>query len=230
MAAYTDLLRQAYAAIKSLDGFATVITGGSSPAGGAVGSTFVSPVNWLRNGIYANGGQGSFGTIGARPYTGVPYGPSTIAPWNPFQQTVDLHNIMVAHGDGGKKVWGTEAGAFTGAAARAVTYRHAGRFRHPVSAGLEPVAVRSSSSSITPCGISGPTPGTPSRTTGSSTTTGGPSRPGTPSPATSPAGDRAAGVSPWAVPSGQTPKKYWSDPMRATICWSRAPCCSWPTQ
>jgi hypothetical protein len=120
VAAYTDLLRQAYAAIKSLDGFATVITGGSSPAGGAVGSTFVSPVNWL-NGIYANGGQGSFDAVGHHPYTGVPYGPSTIAPWNPFQQTVDLHNIMVAHGDGGKKVWGTEAGAFTGAAARAVS-------------------------------------------------------------------------------------------------------------
>jgi polysaccharide biosynthesis protein PslG len=115
VAAYTTMLRTAYAAIKGVDPQATVITGGSSPEGGAD-----APASWL-SGIYANGGGGSFDAVGHHPYTGMPYGPSTNAPWNPFQQTVDIHNVMVNHGDGGKLIWGTEAGAWTGTSQNAVS-------------------------------------------------------------------------------------------------------------
>ena len=40
---------------------------------------------------------------------------SSAASWNAFTQTKDLHDIMVQNGDGAKKIWGTEAGAPTGA-------------------------------------------------------------------------------------------------------------------
>lgn len=114
VAAYTTLLRQSYAAIKAVDPGATVMTGGTSPAGGAD-----APLAWLQ-GIYANGGRSSFDAVAHHPYTGQPYGPSTIAPWNAFQQTLDLHNFMVSQGDANKRIWGTEAGAFTGTSTNSI--------------------------------------------------------------------------------------------------------------
>ena len=46
----------------------------------------------------------------------VPVQPAARRPsWNAFTQTKDLHDIMVQNGEGAKKIWGTEAGAPTGA-------------------------------------------------------------------------------------------------------------------
>ncbi|HEV3451464.1 MAG TPA: cellulase family glycosylhydrolase [Acidimicrobiia bacterium] len=114
-AAYTVLLRRADAAIKAVDPGATVMTGGTSPMDGAD-----APAAWLQA-IYADGGGGAFDAVAHHPYTGMPYGPSTVASWNAFQQTVDVHNVMVNNGDAGKLVWGTEAGAWTGTSANAVS-------------------------------------------------------------------------------------------------------------
>ena len=66
------------------------------------------------------GNQGSFDAFAHHPYT-FPYSPLDEAPWNAFTQTRDLHAVMVEHGDGAKKIWGTEAGAGTGTDAKAVT-------------------------------------------------------------------------------------------------------------
>jgi hypothetical protein len=123
--AYTDLLKRSYAAITAADPGATVLTGGTAPAGGTLDwtspdGTQVSPWRFLK-GIYDNGGRGSFTAVAHHPYTGMPYGPSTTATWNSFQHTDDLHDLMASYGDGAKKVWGTEAGSWTGTSSNAVT-------------------------------------------------------------------------------------------------------------
>ena len=64
--------------------------------------------------IYANGGKGFFDAFAHHPYS-FPCNPLTDASWNAFTQTKYLHDIMVQNGDGAKKIWGTEAGAPTGA-------------------------------------------------------------------------------------------------------------------
>jgi hypothetical protein len=119
---YTDLLKATYPAIKTIDPSAVVLTGGTAPASGPV-----SPANWL-SGLYAHGAKDSFDAISHHPYAGLPYGLATVAPWNPFQQTLELRHLMVAHADGAKKIWGTEAGAYTGKAVGAVDRTTQARF------------------------------------------------------------------------------------------------------
>ena len=116
---YTAVLEAAYPAIKAADPSATVVTGATSPAGDAPDGTDIAPVTWLR-GLYARGARGSFDAVGHHPYS-FPTNPLEAHSWNAFTQTQDLYAVMVANGDGAKKIWGTEAGAPTGAAANAVT-------------------------------------------------------------------------------------------------------------
>lgn len=119
VAGYTAILRQAYTAIKAADGATTVLAGATAPAGDDPNGLDMAPVSFLR-GIYANGGQGFFDAFSHHPYT-FPYSPRDEAPWNAFTQTRDLHDVMVQHGDGSKKIWATEAGAGTGTHAKAVS-------------------------------------------------------------------------------------------------------------
>ncbi len=116
---YTLMLRRAYAAIKLGDSGATVLAGATAPAGDDPSGRDVAPVTFLR-GIYANGGGNSFDAFAHHPYS-FPESPLTVAPWNAFGQTRDLHDVMVENGDSAKKVWGTEAGAGTGTDAKAVS-------------------------------------------------------------------------------------------------------------
>lgn len=119
VAGYTVMLQQSYAAIKTVDPDATVLAGATSPAGDDPNGRDMAPVTFLR-GIYDHGGGHSFDAFAHHPYS-FPESPLTVAPWNAFAQTRDLHNVMVQHGDGAKKVWGTEAGAGTGTDPKAVT-------------------------------------------------------------------------------------------------------------
>jgi len=117
--AYTALLKLTYAAIKSIDPGAEVITGGTAPeetTRGANGETVsISPVDFLA-GIYRNGGGGSFDAVGAHPYT-FPEMPGSSNPgdaWAQLEATAtSMRSLMVAHGDGSKLIWGTEFGAHT---------------------------------------------------------------------------------------------------------------------
>jgi hypothetical protein len=119
-AAYVQMLRAAYPAIHSADPGATVLTGGTAPAGGTLDYTssdgWQSPWHFLK-GVYDNGGRGLFDAVAHHPYAPQPYLPSTNAEWNSYQQTSNLHDLMVANGDGAKQIWGTEAGAWTGGSA-----------------------------------------------------------------------------------------------------------------
>jgi polysaccharide biosynthesis protein PslG len=106
---YTELLERASAAIKSVQPGAVVITGGMSPAGDT--GADIAPVTFLR-GIYDHGGQASFDAVGHHPYA-FPFHPTSPVDGNAFLQTPQLYDVMTAHGDGAKKIWGTEVGVPT---------------------------------------------------------------------------------------------------------------------
>ena len=109
---YTAMLKSAFAAAKAADPNTTIVTGGTAPAPDAADGTEYSPLTWLR-GIYARNARGWFDAVGHHPYM-FPVNPLEAHPWNAFTQTQFLYDVMVANGDGNKKVWGTEMGAPTG--------------------------------------------------------------------------------------------------------------------
>jgi hypothetical protein len=109
---YAAMVKSAFWYIKAADRSATVITGGTSPAGDAPDGTEYSPATWL-NLLYLNGAGDAFDAVGHHPYM-FPTNPLEAHPWNAFTQTQTLHDILVAHGNGDRKIWGTEMGAATG--------------------------------------------------------------------------------------------------------------------
>ena len=109
---YTLMLKQSFLAIKSVDWAASVVAGGSSPAPDDPGGKDMSPASFL-SAIYLWGGKGYFDAWGHHPYS-FPCSPGTVTSWNAFQQTLSLHWIMGANGDGAKRIWATEIGAPTG--------------------------------------------------------------------------------------------------------------------
>ncbi len=110
-AAYTADLEAAYAKIKSADPSSVVISAGLAPGS----STVIDPVTFLAD-MYAAGAQGSFDAVGDHPYT-FPADPDNDSQgaWFEMDQTrPSLRSLMIAHGDGAKKIWITEFGAPTG--------------------------------------------------------------------------------------------------------------------
>jgi hypothetical protein len=114
-ARYATLLMAAYSAIKAVDPSATVLTGGTSPAPDAADGSAVAPVTFLRS-VYDAGAGDSFDAVAHHPYN-FPYMPLTPEAnynHNAFGGvTPMLYQTMVDHGDGDKKIWGTEMGAPT---------------------------------------------------------------------------------------------------------------------
>ena len=106
-AAYAELLKAVYPAIKAVDPSATVITGGLSPD-----SSGIDPLSFV-TAMYAAGAGGYFDAISMHPYS------------FPQLPTIDsvkaVHDVMAANGDGDKKVWLTEVGAPTGTSPFAVS-------------------------------------------------------------------------------------------------------------
>jgi hypothetical protein len=116
---YAAMVKSAYAAIKAADPDATVLTGGTAPAPDAADGTEYKQTTWLQL-LYDNGAGGSFDGVAMHPYA-YPYYVLTDKEWNAYRQAEFIHNIMAAHGDGAKKVWGTEMGAPTGTEAKDLT-------------------------------------------------------------------------------------------------------------
>ena len=112
-AAYAQLLKTAYAAIKAVDSQAIVLSGGLSPA--ATDGTDFSPPAFLQK-LYENGAKGSFDAVAAHPYCW-PASPGDTYEWSAWYQmygtSPSLRSLMVANGDGGKQIWATEFGAPT---------------------------------------------------------------------------------------------------------------------
>jgi len=116
---YAAMVKSAYAAIKAADPDAIVLTGGTAPAPDAPDGSDYEQATWLRM-LYDRGAGGSFDGVANHPYA-YPFSPLTDKEWNAYRQTEFLHDIMAAHGDGAKKVWGTEMGAPTGTQAKDLT-------------------------------------------------------------------------------------------------------------
>jgi hypothetical protein len=116
---YAAMVKSAYVAVKAVDPASTVLTGGTSPAPDAPDGSDYQPYTWLRM-LYDRGVGGYFDGVAHHPYS-FPTNPLEAHDWNAFTQTMTIYNVMVAHGDGAKKVWGTEAGAPTGTSDRSMT-------------------------------------------------------------------------------------------------------------
>jgi hypothetical protein len=105
---YTTMLKLAAVAIRAVNPTAQILTGGVAPAPDLPDGQSYAPATFL-NAIYRNGGHGSFTAVANHPYSGN-YAPMFRAEWNAFYTTPKLHRIMTSHGDGNKKIWGTEFG------------------------------------------------------------------------------------------------------------------------
>jgi hypothetical protein len=104
-ARYTELVKAAYPAIKAVQPNSTVVLAGLSPMLGDY-----APPAFLDQ-MYASGIGGFFDAAAAHPYVS----PTGIAsdPANGWSDVGRVHDVMVAHGDGDKKIWLTELGAPT---------------------------------------------------------------------------------------------------------------------
>jgi hypothetical protein len=107
---YTELLCETYIRIHRRDPQATVLTGGTSPAG--TGSSTISPQDFLK-GIYSAGGKSCFDGVSMHPYVdGSTPGPTGLGnAWELMgEHKTTLREIMEANGDGAKKIYATESG------------------------------------------------------------------------------------------------------------------------
>jgi hypothetical protein len=104
---YTELLKTAYPAIKASQPDSTVIAAGLSRAWAPDDPpTFVKA-------MYDLGAKGSFDAMAMHPYV-YPNGIG-VDDHNGWSDVERVHQLMVAKGDGGKKIWMTEIGAPTSA-------------------------------------------------------------------------------------------------------------------
>jgi polysaccharide biosynthesis protein PslG len=115
--AYTRLLTQASAAIRSVAPQATILSAGLSPA--VDNGTNISPYTFIDI-LYANGARHSFDGVAIHPYS-FPALPTGGESWNTLSNVPRIHQTMVRNGDGHKLIWGTEFGAPTGSASNAVS-------------------------------------------------------------------------------------------------------------
>lgn len=122
-------------AIRAADPTSYVMTGGMAPA--ADTATSVKPATFL-TALYSVGLKPWFDGVGFHPYS-YPAFPSTVAPWNAWQQIGDLRAVMAANGDTTKLLSATEYGAPTGTVTRSDQARMIREARDlwPVAAGAQ---------------------------------------------------------------------------------------------
>jgi hypothetical protein len=104
-AGYTELLKAAYSAIKTVQPDSTVLAAGLTPTTGDD-----APPAYLAA-MYAAGAKGYFDAAAMHPYV-FPGGMSA-DPQNGWSDVARVHDLMVSNGDGDKKIWMTEVGAPT---------------------------------------------------------------------------------------------------------------------
>lgn len=112
-AAYTEILKQGYAAIKAVDPSAVVIAGSAVAGPTYQDGSSLSPVDFLE-GMYDAGAHGYFDAISYHPYLyTMPFsdGAHQVDQFDyPIEQLDQMRALMVEHGDGDIKVWITEYG------------------------------------------------------------------------------------------------------------------------
>lgn len=115
---YAALLVRAAATIRAVDPAATIVSGGLSPASDRADGSRVRDRTFLAR-VYEAGAAGAFDAVGLHPYT-YPSRPLDPGDWNTFLNAAAVHRVMADHGDGARKIWGTEFGAPTPPGARTV--------------------------------------------------------------------------------------------------------------
>ncbi|MGV0853358.1 Ig-like domain-containing protein [Mycolicibacterium phlei] len=108
-AQYTEILKAAYPVIKAADPNAVVLAGSVASVIDFFNIT-VSPVRFIKE-MYAAGAAGYFDAIAFHPYLYTlkfSKGGSTVNA--PLWQAKEIYKLMVANGDGNKKIWATEYG------------------------------------------------------------------------------------------------------------------------
>ena len=142
-ARYASLLRAAYPAAKSVDRSITIIAGAFAPTYDSPDGRYIRSTTFVRR-LYDNGARGSFDAISIHPYSG-DSPPAVGGDWNMMTAVMpEIYATMRAHGDGAKKIWGTEMGYST-LGDKAVPERTQGEYlqqafqlwtRYPYTAGL----------------------------------------------------------------------------------------------
>lgn len=108
-AQYAELLKAAYPVIKAADPNAVVLAGSVASVIDFLNIT-MNPVRFIKE-MYAAGAAGYFDAIAFHPYLyGLQFskGGSTVNA--PLWQAKEIYKLMVANGDGNKKIWATEYG------------------------------------------------------------------------------------------------------------------------
>jgi hypothetical protein len=108
---YTTMLQETYTAIKKVEPNATIISGGLSPA--VNDGTNIAPVTYLQE-MYADGAHGYFDAVGFHPYANpdLPSGTDSWSAWyQMFGTSPSIRSVMIANGDSGLRIWGTEFGS-----------------------------------------------------------------------------------------------------------------------
>jgi hypothetical protein len=115
--AYTSALKRMSVALRAADPAAIVLSGGLAPA--TNDASEIAPITFATR-MYNAGGGKAIDAVAVHPYSypAMPADPST-ASWNTFLGMSRIRDLMVARGDGDKKIWVTEMGAPTGSAAGA---------------------------------------------------------------------------------------------------------------
>jgi VCBS repeat-containing protein/YVTN family beta-propeller protein len=107
---YTALLKIAYTAIKEADPNALVIAGSVAAANETPGGSAINPVTFL-TAMYAAGAAGYFDAISFHPYQyATEFSAGEGHAGMPITMAEQMYAVMVANGDGNKKIWVTEYG------------------------------------------------------------------------------------------------------------------------
>ena len=110
-AQYTALLKVAYTAIKAADPNALVIAGSVAAAAQSPDDpSTINPVTFVSE-MYADGAAGYFDALAYHPYLySLPFSAGEGHAGVPITQAEQIYAVMVANGDGNKKIWATEYG------------------------------------------------------------------------------------------------------------------------
>jgi len=126
-AAYTEILKAAYAAIKAADPDAVVVAGGIA-ATPDNGTQMVDAVRYVTE-MYEAGAAGYFDALSFHPYHYyVKFSQGGGMPSSPLTMVNAIHDVMLANGDGNKKIWATEYGEPSSLGGDAVQAAYIGDF------------------------------------------------------------------------------------------------------
>ena len=127
-AQYTALLKVAYTAIKAVDPDAVVIAASVVAAAEKPGGSAINPVTFVSQ-MYAAGAAGYFDAIAYHPYLySLAFSAGEGHAGVPITLAEQIYAVMVANGDGNKKIWATEYGEPTSDVSEATQAAYIGDF------------------------------------------------------------------------------------------------------